>query len=485
VWVIVSPHLTANRQTIWVLKVNPKPKRGAEMVEKDFETVISSQAVNELQTRLPGKVILPEHSDYHEARKLWNGFIDRYPAVIVRCRDANDVAESIRFARARNLEIAVRGGGHSVPGYSTVDGGLMIDLSQMKEVIVDPQRQIALVSAGVKLGELIRATEHYGLVTPVGTDSDTGVAGLTLGGGFGFLTGKYGLTCDNVLSYTMVTAEGDVVQANAEENPDLYWGLRGGGGNFGVVTTFEFKLHSQNGVLGGMLIHPMDRAGDVLRFYRDYCDQSPDEVTVFAAMITTPQGFPAVAFTPCYCGDLKEGERVLQPLRRFGSPLVDQIQPMSYFEMVSMLTPGFPAGVNYYDKGRLFTEFSEGAIEQTVAAANSRTSPLSYIIIQHSHGAFSRVPAQATAFAARGSTYGPIISASWKEGPAEPHIEWVRNSFAAYKPFAIEEMYVNFIDTEELGQVPSAYGINYARLVELKRRYDPENVFHRNANIRP
>jgi len=446
---------------------------------------IYGPALSDFQTRLPGKVILPDHPAYNDARRIWNGFIDRYPAVIVRCREAGDVAQAIKFAREQSLEIAVRGGGHSFPGYSAVDGGLVIDLSPMKDIVVDQRRQTALVCAGVKLGELIQATERYGLVTPVGTASDTGIAGLTLGGGFGYLAGKYGLACDNVRSFTMVTAEGEVVTASADENHDLYWGLRGGGGNFGVVTTFEFQLHPQQGVLGGNLLFPMARAGEVLRYYHDFCEQSPDEMTVYAGLVTSPEGDPLVALTPCYSGDLGTGERLLAPLRRFGPPLADQIRAMSYLEMVSLMDEGFPTARNYYDKGCMLPEFTDAAIEVTIEGGRSRTSPLSAVAIQHSHGAAMRVPVEATAYAARRSSCGPVIVAAWNEGPSEPHIEWARKTFAAYKPHALDEMYVNFISTEEQPFVPSAYGSNYGRLVELKRRYDPENIFRRNANIQP
>jgi FAD/FMN-containing dehydrogenase len=361
----------------------------------------------------------------------------------------------------------------------------VIDLSLMKDVLVDVQRQTALASAGVKLGELIRATEQHGLVTPVGTASDTGIAGLTLGGGFGFLTGKYGLTCDNVLSYHLVTAEGVEVRASATENQDLYWGLRGGGGNFGVVTTFEYQLHPQQGVLGGMLIHPMAKAGEVLRYYREICEQAPDELTIYAALITSPDGHPVIAMLPCYSGDQREGERILEPIRKFGPPLADMIKPMSYLEMISLLDAGFPAGINYYDKGWMLKDLSDSAIEVAIETAKLRTSPLSVVLIQQAHGAATRVSMEATAFSARKSNYGPVLVACWQDGPAEPHIEWARKGHAAFKPYSIDEMYVNFISTEEQPLVPSAYGSNYARLVELKRRYDPQNVFRRNANILP
>ena len=360
--------------------------------------VLKRRALDELQGKLKGRVIAPDHPDYEAARKIWNGFADRYPALVVRCLSAEDVAHTIRFARDQELQIAVRGGGHSSPGFSTIDDGLVIDLTLMKDIQVDPQRRIAQVSPGVKLGAFLRAVEPFGLTTSVGTASDTGIAGLTLGGGFGYLTGKYGLACDNVLSYSLVTADGNVVHASAEENPDLYWGLRGGGGNFGVVTLFEFQLHPVQPLLGGVLIHSMTDAREVLRFYRDFFEGAPDELTIYAGLITGPEGQPQIVVQPCYTGDLQQGERILEPLRKFGPPVADLIQPTTLLEMVTQYDPGMPAGLNYFDKGCTLSQLSDAAIEVTIEAAWSKTSPLCAITIQPMNGAAARVPLEATAY---------------------------------------------------------------------------------------
>ncbi len=447
--------------------------------------LINNQDLRELQARLHGKAITGDLPEYDEARRIWNGGIDCRPALIVACSDPQDVVQAVRFARSHNLEIAVRGGGHSIPGYCNVDGGIVIDLSPMKDIQVDPQQRTALVPAGVTLAEFMQATQAYGLATTTGTASDTGVAGLTLGGGMGWLMSKFGLACDNVLSFEMVTAEGEVVHASAEENPDLYWGLRGGGGNFGIVTAFEFKLHPVSTVLAGMLIHPMAKAREVLQFYRDFAGQSPDELTVYGAMLTSPDGHPVVAILPCYFGDLKEGERILEPLRKFGPPLMDTIHPMSYYDMIHLIDESTPPGRKYYDKGGTLPQLSDPVIDRMVEAGASRTTPLSLVLIQHLHGAAARVPAADTAFSARIESYMPVFMAAWEEGPAEAHKEWSRKSWASMKPFAVEESYINFLTEEDQRSVPSAYGGNYPRLLELKRRWDPENVFHRNPNIRP
>jgi hypothetical protein len=350
---------------------------------------------------------------------------------------------------------------------------------------VDAERRTALASAGVNLGELISATEQFGLVTPVGTASDTGIAGLTLGGGFGFLIGKYGLACDNVLSYTLVTAEGAVLRVSATENPDLFWGLRGGGGNFGVVTAFEYQLHPLAGVWAGPLVHPQSKTGEVMRFYREACAQENDDLTIFLSLGTGPDGQPTITMIPCYSGDMQDGERILAPLRKFGPPLLDLVRPMRYQDLIAINDVTFDNGGNFYDKGCTLRELSDEAIARTGEAAASRTSSKSFIAFQPMHGAFTRVPVETTAYPLRSKNLMPVIVATWNDGPAEPHIQWARNTYASYKPYTIDETYVNFISSEEQSIVPAVYGGNYERLRELKRCYDPENVFRLNANIKP
>ncbi len=439
-----------------------------------------------LQSGLGGSVLFPHQPGYDEARKIWNGRIDRHPAAIVHCHSTEDVTRAVRFARAHAMPFAVRSGGHSIPGYSSIEGGMVIHLGQMKEVMINPDLCTASVQPGLTLGEFITSTQPFGLATTTGTVSGTGMAGLTLGGGLGWLMSKYGLTCDNVLSFELVTAEGEVVQASPKENSDLYWGLRGGGGNFGIVTRFKYQLYPLKGVLGGLLIHSRSRAREVLRFYRDFVADSPDELTVYSVLMTTPEGHPAIAVVPCYFGeDLEEGERILEPLRRFGSPWVDLIRPMSYLEMVRLIDETSPDGRNYYEKGCVLPELSDGAIDRLVESADRMTSPFSMILIQHVHGEAARIPSEDTAFAARGTSFMPVFMAGWDEGPAEWHMEWARSSYAAIKPFSIEAAYVNFLSADDPGRVRPAYGHNYERLLALKRRYDPENIFRMNANIQP
>jgi UDP-N-acetylenolpyruvoylglucosamine reductase len=454
-----------------------------EIQNRQFIRVVDQNALDALQTGLHGRIIQPDHPEYNNTRKVWNGMVDRYPALIMQCSDPQDVVQAIRFAREQNLDIAVRGGGHGIPGYATIDNGIVIDLSGMKDLRIDPQRQTALASAGLTLGEFIRATQAHGLVTPVGTDPNTGIAGLTLGGGVGSLSGKFGLTCDNVLSFEMVTVNGEIVRASPQENSELYWGLRGGSGNFGIVTSFEFQLHPGANILAGVLVHPLTRARTALRFYRDFTRQMPDELTAFCALNYSPDGHPVVGFLVCYCGDLEEGQRVLEPLRKFGPPVVDLVRPIPYLDLLYM--SNLPQGRRYYGKGSTQPELSDLVIEALIEAAEANTSLTSEILIQHVHGAAARVAPDATAFSARGNSYMPFILAEWDEGPDEPHVEWTRNTWASLQPYSVGSAYVNFLGMEGQNRVESAYGSNYTRLVELKRRYDPENIFHMNPNIRP
>jgi len=379
----------------------------------------------------------------------------------------------------------VRGGGHSTAGFAVRDAGLVIDLSGMKGIAVDPQNRTARAEPGLTLKELITATQVHGLVTTTGIVSDTGIAGLTLGGGVGWLEGRFGLTCDNVLAFELVTADGRLRRASPSEHPDLYWALRGGGGNFGVVTTFEYRLHPLGQVLAGMVVHPMPRARDVLRFYRDFTAQAPDELTVYAALVTSPDGHPAVAMLVCYSGELEEGERVLAPLRQFGPPLADLIRPMDYLDAIQLIDAGNPSGHSYYEKGCSLNNLTDEAIDAVVGAGMAMTSPLSAVLIQRMHGAASRVLPNETAFALRGEHYLVVFIAQWPAGNGEAHSAWARAGWAALQPFANQGTYVNFMAADESDRVRAAYGQNYERLVAIKNRYDPTNLFQHNQNIRP
>ncbi|MCB0192282.1 MAG: FAD-binding oxidoreductase [Anaerolineae bacterium] len=443
-------------------------------------------AIAELEAKFSGQLIRPDDADYEQARRLWNGRIDKYPALIARCRTAQDVVLAVDFARDYTLTVAVRGGAHNTNGFASVDSGLVIDLSAMKGVQVDLTNRTALAEPGVKIGEFIQATQQYGLIAPTGICSDTGISGSTLGGGIGWLMGKHGLAIDNVLSFELVTADGRLLKASATENVDLFWGLRGGGGNFGIVTAFEFQLHALGQVLAGMVIHPLAKAKEVLDFYRDFSSTIPDNMAAEVFLATVPEIGPAVIIMGGYFGeDLPEGERLLAPLRQFGPPLVDLIQLIAYPDFVAMLDPIAPVGRNYYESAYSVKQFSDEAFNTLITRAEQMTSPFSATIMHHVHGAATQVAPGATAFALREPHYIIIHSAGWEEGSAEPHVEWVRTTYAAMQPFASPGLYVNFIKGQTEEAVRASYRTNYDRLAALKHKYDPTNFFRLNQNIKP
>jgi len=441
-------------------------------------------ALQELNIHLRGQLIRRGDADYDQARQLWNGAVDKRPALIVRSQTAQDVALAVAFARNHNLPVSVRAGGHNAAGLALVDDGLVIDLSRMKRIQVDPARRVARAEPGLTIGEFTRALEPYGLLTPTGTCSGTGIGGMTLGGGIGWLTGRFGLAIDNVLSFEVVTAEGRLLKASAEENSDLFWGLRGGGGNFGVVTAIEYQLHPMGQVLGGAILYPLSL--DVLRAYFDFTSAAPDEVIAYAALATIPNVGPAVAITVCYSGDnLAAGEQALAPLRQFGTPIVDMIRPMNYTELITSLDPTAPDGRHYADTAYSLKQPGDDALKAMLACAEQKSSPFSVIVIHHINGAGARVAPDATAFALREPHYSIVNAAAWEEGPAEPHLAWAEESLARMQPFASQGLYVNFMGQEGETAVREAYRANYERLVALKRKYDPTNFFRMNQNIKP
>ncbi len=449
-------------------------------------TLSLNEHIRKLRGALHGEVILPEDAGYESARRIWNGAIDRHPALVVRCVDAYDVQRALEFGRQTNLDIAVRGGGHSFPGYSTCDAGLVIDLSSMKAIAVNPQDGSARTQPGVKLGELTDAAQVHSLGVTVGIASDTGIAGLTLGGGLGLLMGKFGLTCDSVRSFEVVTADSRLVRADANENPDLYWGLRGGGGNFGVATSFEYQLHPLGMILGGLEAHPLSQARALLEFYREFCYKLPDELTVAFAIIDRPAGDQVAALGTCYCGDLAEGERILAPLRKFGHPLMDGIRPMPYTGLFPPIDASVPGGRSYYVKGGGAVQtLSDGTIDALVDSIEGLTSPYSHIFLTPVHGAATRVGPAETAFPLREEHYEFTFDAAWEDNGGERHVQWARQSHQMLQRFASERAYVNLLDDGGAAAVRSAYGPNYERLVALKNKYDPTNVFHLNQNIKP
>ncbi len=450
-----------------------------------FHRATNSIALRDFRASLHGELILPDDDGYDSARRVWNGMIDKYPALIIRCANRADVTHAVEFGRLQHLPVAVRGGGHSVSGKSVCDEGIVIDLSQMKGIRVDPVTCTARAEAGLTLGEFVRQTQLFGLVTTTGTVAGTGLSGLTLGGGLGWFMGKYGLTIDNLLSVDIVTADGQVKRASASEHPDLFWGVRGGGGNFGIVTAFEFQLHPVGPVLAGKVVYPMSRAREVLRFYREYTSSVPDELTAYASLMTTPDGLPAIAINLCSCGSLDAGERLVEPIRKFGSPLVDLIRPKSYLKVLLQADAGAPDGRHYYETARMLKDLSDEAIETIADYGVACTSPYSLVLLQHVHGAASRVSPTETAFALREESYVMSIVAAWEAGQAHLHRAWARTFWTAMQPFASSGVYVNFLGNEGEERVRAAYGVNYERLVALKNTYDPTNFFSLNQNVRP
>jgi FAD binding domain/Berberine and berberine like len=449
--------------------------------------VVDDASVETFKHDLCGQAILPGDAGYDTARRIWNASIDKRPGLVARCSGVADVVHVVKFARANDLLVAVRSGGHNVGGRALCDDGIVIDLSGMKGVFVDPRRRTALVQAGATLGDVDRETHVHGLAVPAGVVSRTGIAGLTLGGGVGWLVRKYGLTCDNLLSCELVTAEGTVLTANDETNADLFWGLRGGGGNFGVVTSFLYRAHPVSTVLGGLIVHARDQAGAVLRHYRDFVASAPEDLTAYAGLVSTPDGTPAVAVIVCYCGDLAEGERVLKPLRGFGASLLDAVQPMPFPAMQKLLDDAFPDGTYNYWKSTFVKELTDGAIDLIVEHANRAQSPLSAVVLEFYGGAAGRVENAATAFAQRQAEYDVGIMAQWTDAAGSGrHIAWARDLSDALKPYSSGGYLLNFLSEEESPDtIRAAFGSNHARLVELKNKYDPTNFFSLNQNIKP
>jgi FAD/FMN-containing dehydrogenase len=453
------------------------------------DTVVDEATVQGFKTSLRGALLCAGDAGYDAARQVWNGMIDKCPALIARCAGTADVLQCVRFAREHDLLVSVRGGGHNYAGKAVCDNGLMIDLSPMKGLRVDPTQQTARAQAGLRLGEFDRETQAFGLATTLGINTDTGIAGLTLGGGYGWLGGKHGLACDNLLSVDVVTADGQLVTASASEHAELFWGMRGAGANLGIVTSFEYQLHAVGPVLGGMVLYPMTRGKEVLQFFDEFASTCPDEVSLVGLLLTTPDGIPAVAIATCYCGPLAQGEKVLRPLRTSAAPLVDLIAPQPYVQMQTLLDAAWPPGRLYYDKSSLVRRLSAAAIETFLDYARAMPTPLSAIAFQQLHGAASRVGVGDTAFPHRYDHLSFYIHPGSDDPADAPKmIRWARECWQAVQPCVERAMYVNALeDALEEGEqrVREAYGPNYQRLVALKNTYDPTNFFRLNANIKP
>jgi FAD/FMN-containing dehydrogenase len=457
---------------------------------------IDAGSFGELRTRFRGALLRRGEEGYDEARRIWNGAIDRRPALIARCAGADDVAHALRFARERELPVSVRGGGHAVAGHAVVDGGVMIDLSLMKAISVDPAARTARAAGGVLWGELDRATQQSGLATTGGLISHTGIAGLTLGGGLGHLMRKHGLTVDNLLSVDVVTADAEHVHVDAVTEPELFWGLRGGGGNFGIATALEYRLHPVGPLaLGGPIFWPIADAPEILRFLRDYAPEAPDELGITMSMMLAPPlpfmpreqfGKPVLSLVLVWSGDPAEGERALAPLRRLGAPIADAVSLAPYVFLQSMLDGGAPHGRHYYWKSHRLPQLSDAVIDVFLERVAAFTSPFSQIQGWAMGGAVTRVEPGATAVGERENGFDISFVTAWP--PADPdgerHIAWVREAWDALRGHSVG-VYANFISDEGAAGVHAAYGDRLARLTALKDRYDPENVFRMNANIPP
>jgi FAD/FMN-containing dehydrogenase len=444
--------------------------------------------IDGLRSALRGELIGGDHAGYDTARRVWNGNVDRRPALILRATGAADVQQAVNFARTNRLALALRGGGHSAPGYGTNDGGLVLDLSAMKGIRVDPGARTVRAEGGVLWRELDHETQAFGLATTGGTVSNTGIAGLTLGGGLGWLMGKHGLTVDNLISADVVTADGQLRKASATDNPDLFWALRGGGGNFGVVTSFEYRLHPVTQVLGGLVLYPLDQAREVLRFYRDFSLALPDEAEAYTALLTAPDGKPVSALMLGYNGPIEEGVKVLAPARQFGKPLADLVGPVPYRARQTMLDdPNAVHGLHRYWRSAFTEQISDGLIDVLVDGAAGFSSPMSALIFFNVHGAATRVSPTATAFAARRPQWDFDAIGCWTDAAqSAQHIAWIRKLWERLEPHLQGSAYINHLAADDRPEkVRASFGANYARLRELKGVYDPTNLFRANANIAP
>ena len=447
----------------------------------------SDAALGSLKEGLRGQLLRPDDDGYDAARQVWNAMIDRRPGLIVRCVGPADAMAAVAFAREHDLLLSVKSGGHNVAGNAVCDGGLMVDLSLMKGVQINPSTMTARVEPGVLWEEFDAEAGAFGLATVGGVVGSTGVAGLTLGGGQGWLSGKHGLTIDNLLSVDLVTADGQLLTASAEQHPDLFWAMRGAGANFGIATSFEYRLHHVPAVLGGMVIHALDRGRDVLRFYREFAASQPDELTTYAAVLTGPGGEVVVALVACYAGAIEEGENVLAPLRGYGRPLADTIAPIRYTTMQGTIGPGFPHGRLNYWKSGLTRLIADEVIEAVVAYGRRVPSPHTAVVFGDCHGACGRVGKTDTAYYHRDLPFDLMILGSWIDpADSEENIRWIRDLFRSVEPHLGSGVYVNDLDRDEAPErIRRAYGANHERLLALKQRYDPTNRFRMNHNIPP
>jgi hypothetical protein len=450
-------------------------------------TEISAEALRKFETSLRGEVIRPGQTAYDPARMLFNAMIDKRPGLIVRCREVPDVLRAVEFARSHNLLVAVRGGGHNVAGKALCDHGMVIDLSAMKGIRVDPAARTVRAEPGLTWGEFDRATQAHGLATTGGFISTTGIAGLTLGGGLGWLMRKHGLACDNLRAVDIVTADAQLRTTDATDDPDLFWAVRGGGGNFGIVTSFEYRLHPIGQLLAGVVFFPLEQARGAVQVYRELMATAPDELMAYALFVTSPDGTPLCAIPVCYVGPLETGEQILRPLRSFGRPVADSVGPMSYLDVQSMFDAGFPAGRLNYWKSSFLRELTDEAIDTLIAHFATVPSPMSGVALEPFGGAVGRVAADETAFPHRRALHSLVIIGMWTDPAASTtNIQWTRELWNAMQPFSSEAVYVNYLDTDDADRVQAAYGATtYQRLQLVKQKHDPGNFFRVNQNVGP
>ena len=448
------------------------------------------ESITRLATAFTGELLGPTDSGYETARKVHNGLIDKRPALIARCRGVADIVDAVKLARDLRLDVAVRGGGHNVAGRSTIDGGVLIDLSLMRGIHVDPKACIARAQGGLTWNGFNRETQLHGLATTGGVISTTGIGGLTLGGGIGWLMGKHALALDNLSSIELVLADGRVVTASADDNADLFWALRGGGGNFGVAASLEYRLHPVGPVItGGVIAYPFSEAWDVLRFFRDITASLPDELMVFGGLIHAPDGSGAklAAMVVCHCGRPEDGEKAIQPIKAFGAPVMDALGPLPYCQMNTMLDAGYPPGALNYWKSAFLSSLSDEAIRTMIDCFGQCPTPMGQLLLEHFHGAVTRVGVTDTAFPHRAAGYNLLVLSQWADPKDNAACTaWGRNSYAAMQSFMGGGRYVNYLGDDEQGDVvATAYGPNYRRLAAVKAQYDPENFFRMNQNISP
>lgn len=456
------------------------------MNKMNLTNVLEEKSIEELKKNLRGSLLRPGEEGYETACKIFNAMIDKRPGLIVKSIGVADVITTVNFVRENNLLLAVKGGGHSVAGHALCDGCIMIDLSNMKGIRVDPKERTVRAEAGVILEELDHETHIHGLATTLGTISVTGIAGLTLGGGIGWLMGRYGLACDNLISVDIVTADGRYITASERENQDLFWGIKGGGGNFGIATSFEYKLYPVSQVLAGLILWPFDKVKEVLQFYRDFTKDEPDELGTIFAVATSPDGVPVIGVAVCYSGDIENGKKVLKPLREFGSPIVDAIGPMQYDQAQKMLNETAPSGKLNYWKSAFLKELSDDVIETIVSYSKDKPSPITMVHIWSHHGKVNKIKTEDTAFSNRNYQYNFHIVSIWEDkNESEKNLQWAKSFWKEMEPFMSNQVYLNFVGSEEEAKIKAAYGDNYERLVALKNKYDPTNLFRMNQNIKP